>query len=179
MLAGTAGGWALGLRFRGAAVTALAIVGGLLCLAGVWTYQRRTWSPILLLGLSFTIGLFVTRLTAVGDGSSAWPKLLITAAVMTASALAGRWLSRALRPVFGVTWVGAWVVVLAALGLQVAGAPSGWVQSCAKAIVAVFVFLSSAWFARLGEPPHPLAALDLYLIGTTLFLSMTLLRVTG
>jgi len=179
MLVSTAGGWALGLRLRSAAVTALAIVGGLLCLAGIWTYQRRTWPPILLPGLSFTVGLSVTRLVGVGDGSSLWPTALLTAAVMTASALAGRWHHRSLRLIYGPIWVGAWVVALAAVGLQLAGAPLGWGSFVAKVIVAVFVLLSSAWFARLGEPPHPLAALDLYLMGITLFLSMTLLRLPG
>ncbi|HSB90232.1 MAG TPA: hypothetical protein VLD63_09435 [Anaerolineales bacterium] len=179
MLASTAGGWALGMRLRGAAVTALAIAGGLLCLAGVWTYQRREWAPGLLLGLSAAVGLLVARLNGLGDASSAWVPALAAMIAMTAGALTGRSLRRFLRGVYGPVWVAAWLVILAAVGLQLAGAPMAWTVFTAKAVLAIFFLLSAAWFARLEGETQALAALDLYLIGITLFLSLTVLRVTG
>jgi FtsH-binding integral membrane protein len=87
---------------------------------------------------------------------------------------------RSLRGLFRWTytpfWIAAWLVVIGTAALQFARFPLEWILLAAWAVVAVFLVLTAAWFARLEADSPPLAALDLYLIGLNFFLAVAVLR---
>jgi hypothetical protein len=176
MALGTAVGLALGRAARGPEAVALAVAGGLLCLLGAWTFRQSAWAPLLLVGLSLSVGLLAIRLRALAE-PAAW---LTPAMVAFAGIVAGAMVGRSLRGLFRWTytpfWIAAWLVVIGTAALQFARFPLEWILLAAWVVVVVFLALATAWFARLEADPPPLAALDLYLIGLNLFLAVAVLR---
>jgi FtsH-binding integral membrane protein len=172
-------GLLIGRSVRGPAIAALAVVGGVLCLVGGWTFRSSSWTPVLLVGLSFSVGLMAVRLAALADPSLwLWPALAAMVGI-AAAALVGRAGRRLLHGLYPLVWVAAWIVVLGTIAAQLVGHLEAWLLVGAEAVIVVFLSLAAAWFARLEREPPPLAALDLYLIGLNLFLAAAVLRGGG
>jgi hypothetical protein len=55
--------------------------------------------------------------------------------------------------------------------------PGSWTVPLAMMTLLVFSALSAAWFARLPPDPPPVSAMDLYLLGLNLFLTIGILQV--
>jgi hypothetical protein len=176
MVLGTAVGLLAGRAAHGPEVVALAVAAGLLCLLGAWTFRQSVWAPLLLVGLSLSVGWLATRLGMLAE-PAAW---LQPAAGAFGGILAGAVVGRSLRSLFRWTytpiWIAAWLVVIGTAALQLARFPLEWILLAAWVVVLVFLALAAAWFARLETDPPPLAALDLYLIGLNLFLAAAVLK---
>jgi hypothetical protein len=176
MALGTAVGLLVGRSARGPEAVALAVAGGLLCLLGAWTFRQSVWAPLLLGGLSLSVGLLATRLGALAE-PAAWP---LPAVAAFGGILAGAVVGRSLRSLFRWTytpiWIAAWLVVIGTAALQLARFSLEWILLAAWVVVVAFLALAASWFARLEADPPPLAALDLYLIGLNLFLAAAVLR---
>jgi hypothetical protein len=174
MATGTAAGFLVGRR-EGAGTAVPAVVVALLCLVGAWTFRTERWAPVVLVGFSASAGVLVARLPALADPSAVrWP-MVVSCAGLTGGALVGRILIRGLQKAYLPMWIVAWLVVLAAAALSLTGSPIEWAPIAAKVLLAIFLALAAAWFARLGQEPSPTAALDLYLIGLNLFLAASVL----
>ena len=176
MALGTGVGLLLSRSARGPEVAALAVAGGLLCRLGAWTFRQSTWAPLILVGLSLSVGWLAIRLRALSE-LAAWllPAVMAFAGILV-GAVVGRGLRSLFRGAYSPIWIAAWLVVIGMGALQLAGSSVEWVLRAAAAVMVVFLALAAAWFARLEADPPPLAALDLYLIGLNLFLAAAVLR---
>jgi hypothetical protein len=101
--------------------------------------------------------------------------MVVSCAGLTGGALVGRILIRGFQKAYHPMWIVAWLAVLAAAALSLTGSRIEWAPIAAKVLLAIFLALAAAWFARLGQEPSPTAALDLYLIGLNLFLAASVL----
>jgi FtsH-binding integral membrane protein len=175
MALGTAVGFLVGRSARGPEVAVLAVAGGLLCLLAAWTFRQSAWAPLLLVGLSLSVGLLATRLGVLAE-PAAWllPAVAACAGIAVGAAV-GQALRRFLGRLYPAIWAAAWIVVLATVAVQLVGPAGEWLVVAAVGVILVFLALAAAWFARLTADPPSLASLDLYLIALNLFLAARVL----
>ena len=172
----TVGGLAFGRAVSGPAAIALAAAGALLAYAGALTFRRSEgWMAVCVLGLSLAAGVLAARLSALALPPG-WVPAAIAFVAIVAAALLGRSLRRLLRPLYTPLWIAAWLLVALTIGAMVAGFWPDFGRFAATAILLLFTALLAAWFARLESDPPPLAAMDLYLLGLSLFLAAAYLQ---
>ena len=145
---------------------------------GAWTFRASPWATALLIGLSFWVGLWAVHLPALAEPSAWLGPALAASAGVTVGGIVGRALRNVLHGMYPAIWAAAWIVVVGTVAAQLVGSPSEWLAAAAAAVALIFLALAAAWFARLEAEPHPLASLDLYLIGLNLFLAAALLLST-
>jgi hypothetical protein len=73
-------------------------------------------------------------------------------------------------------WIAAWLLIAMMIASMVAGFWPEYGRLAGAVFLFLFTALLAAWFARLDSDPPPLAAMDLYLLGLSLFLAAALVR---
>jgi hypothetical protein len=171
-VAGTAAGLRAASFATAPASIALALAIGLACFIAARTFRANAgWMALFIVGLSLAAGVVLARLGWVGGPAPA----VGAAGILVLMGILSRALPKWLRLLYAPFWIAAWVLVLGSIGLWLAGGVSAWTVPLALLIALVFAGLSAAWFARLPPEPLPVAAIDLYLIGLNLFLSLGVL----
>ena len=170
-------GLALGRAVSGPAVTAFAAAGALLAYAGALTFRRsQGWMAVCVLGLSLAAGVLAAQLSALALQRGGAPAAALAMVAIVTAALLGRSLRRFLRPLYTPLWVAAWLLIALIIGSMVAGFWPNYGRLTGAAFLLLFTALLAAWFARLESDPPPMAAMDLYLLGLSLFLAAAILR---
>ncbi len=172
----TVGGLALGRSVPGPPAIAFAAAGALLAYAGALTFRRSEgWTVVCVLGFSLAAGILAGRLSALSLPDRWAPTAAVALAAIITAALLGRSLRRLLRPLYGPLWIAAWLLIALMIGSMVAGFWPNYGRIAGTAFLLLFTALLAAWFARLEPDPPPLAAMDLYLLGLSIFLAASLL----
>jgi len=173
----TVAGLALGRSLSGPAVIAFAAAGALLAYAGALTFRRsEEWMAVCVLGLSLAAGVLAAQLSALALLPGWAPAAAVAMVAIVTAALLGRSLRRFLRPLYTPLWIAAWLLIALMVGSMVAGPWPNYGRLAGTAFLLLFTGLLAAWFARLEWDPPPLAAMDLYLLGVSLFLAAAILR---
>lgn len=170
-------GTGLGLRstpvFETPAWPAVSLAVSLACFIAARTFRDRAgWMAGFILGLSLAAGFFL--------GSVGWrasPASAVAAIVtLILAAVAGQILRGFFSALYTPLWVAAWVLLIGLIGMWLVAGAGEWTVPVAIVAGLVFAALSAAWFARLPPDPQPVSAMDLYLLGLNLFLTISLLQ---
>jgi FtsH-binding integral membrane protein len=146
---------------------------GLGCFFAARTFRgRAAWMAVFIFGLSVAAGVVLAGLAIEGAQEVA----IAAAAVLLVAAVAGRGMPRWFGTLYAPLWFAAWLSVIGLIASWMALGPGTWTVPLAMITVLVFSGLAAAWFARLPPDPLPVSAMDLYLLGLNLFLTISILK---